>query len=691
MNKIRFVLLIMCLPVIAVAQKKTFTFQEIFGGKFPSIVQPLPEVTEWLDDSRYLETRVTNGQKSTVVVDAVSGKTTPYTPAKTSQETPAIPDAQNATPSPDGKYVAFTRKNNLYVKELATGNERSVTNDGGDNILNGYASWVYYEEILGRSSHYKAFWWSPDSKSISYMRFDESQVPWFPIYFADGQHGKLEQQRYPKAGDKNPEVRIGIASIDNLKTVWADFDAGKDQYFGTPHWTPGNEFFVQWMNREQNRLVVYRVDKNSGSKTEVYSETQPTWITLDDEARFYFLKNNAAFILRSDKDGWQNLYLLSMDGKTIKPLTTGNFWNTTVLRVDEKAGTVYFSARKEHSARHDVYKVDMKGGAPVRLSFGEYSHDGIQMSPSGKYFITTYSNLSTPPAIALVDNRGKVVRELGKSATPAMNDYAMPASKLITVKSGDGQFDLPMVITYPVNFDSTKKYPVWISVYGGPNAGTVYDRWKPAGGLNQWWAQEGVIQVVMDNRSSGHFGRKGINYIFKQLGKWETEDYMSCAKWLAGKPWVDANKIGITGGSYGGYVTCMALTYGAEVFTHGIALYSVTDWQLYDTHYTERFMRTPQTNAEGYKNTSVFTYLDRYKGILRIVHGTTDDNVHMQNSIQLISALQDKRKYFEFMLYPNQRHGISGAKAWHNMLETVSFVYRHMLEKEMPGEFGFGK
>jgi dipeptidyl-peptidase-4 len=207
------------------------------------------------------------------------------------------------------------------------------------------------------------------------------------------------------------------------------------------------------------------------------------------------------------------------------------------------------------------------------------------------------------------------------------------------------------------------------------------------GGLTQWWAQEGIIQVVMDNRSSGHFGRKGMNYVFKKLGIWEIEDYLSCAKWLKTQPWVDNSKIGITGGSYGGYITCLALTYGSDVFTHGIANYSVTDWQLYDSHYTERFMKTPEQNPEGYKNTSVMTYAWKYKGGLRIVHGSTDDNVHMQNSIQLIDVLQDMNKSFEFMIYPNQRHGIGNTKARHNLTETCRFIYKHLLGKELPKEF----
>lgn len=260
---------------------------------------------------------------------------------------------------------------------------------------------------------------------------------------------------------------------------------------------------------------------------------------------------------------------------------------------------------------------------------------------------------------------------------------------MIRVKSGDGLFDLPVQITYPVNFDPAKKYPVLVSIYGGPNAGTVYDSWRMAG-PDMWWAQEGLIQVAFDNRSSGHFGKKGMNFIYRQLGKWETEDYLSCAKWLKAQPWVDGSKLCITGGSFGGYMTCMALTYGADVFTHGVANASVTDWQLYDTHYTERFMDTQKENPEGYKNTSPLTYVKQYKGLLRVVHGTSDDNVHMQNSIQFISALQDQKKHFEFMLYPGERHGIGATnqyKGLHNRTEAYTFYYKYLLNKEIPAAF----
>jgi dipeptidyl-peptidase-4 len=690
MNRISFIALLFVVPIISQAQKKTFTFDQIFRGQFPTIFKPMPEIGGWVDDDHYIEVQTdASNNESAVSVDVKTGKTTPYVhPATAEMQAPEIEDAQNPTLSPDGKYVAYTRKNNLYVTELATKKETAITSDGKDGILNGYASWIYYEEIIGRPSHYKAFWWSPDSKSIAYMRFDETVVPVFPIYFADGQHGFLEKTRYPKAGDTNPEVKIGISTIVNPKTTWADFDEHKDQYFGTPQWTPSNELFVLWMNRGQDTLDIYQVSRTNGSKKMIHRETQQTWISLDDDTRIKFLSAGNGFILKSDKDGWQNLYLHDKNGKEISKLTSGNNWGTEILNVDEKNKTVYFTARQTNSARFDVYKTSFNGKKLVRLTSGDYSYDDVSMSPNAKYFIAVRSNLSTVSVMDLIDNKGKLVKEIVNTKNDNTNDYALPVSKLVTVKSSDGIFDLPMVITYPVNFDSTKKYPVWISIYGGPGAGTVYDRWKPVGGLTQWWAQEGIIQVAMDNRSSGHFGRKGMNYIFKKLGLWEIEDYMSCGKWLKSQPWVDGSKIGINGGSYGGYITCMALTYGSDVFTQGIASYSVTDWRLYDSHYTERFMKKPDENPEGYKKTAVLSYVDRLKGMLKIVHGTTDDNVHMQHSLQLIDALEDLNKNFEVMIYPNQRHGFRNMKARHNLYETCRFIYRYMLEKDFPKEFG---
>jgi dipeptidyl-peptidase-4 len=687
-------LVLPCLLLVVItthAQKQNFTFEQIFKNGESNVTKQLPTVKGWADDTHYLLVqKEADGRNMTTMVDVKTGKSVPYPTVEPEQlQAPlAITGGVNITVSPDKKWAAYTKKdNNLYVLNIAANTETPITKDGSLTILNGYASWVYYEEILGRASRYKAFWWSADSKHLCFMRFDESQVPVFPIYVADGQHGYLENTRYPKAGDKNPEVKIGVVSVNPGETVWADFNAQDDQYFGTPVWSPDGQLWVQWMNRKQSNLKFYNIDLTNGSKKEVYDESQPTWIDLDEYERVTFLSAGKGCIIKSDKDGWENLYLYDTNGQLKNAITVGNFWGTSIIKVDEKAGVVYFRARKENSARFDLYKTGLNGKGLTRLSFGDYSHDLISISPNGSYFITAYSNLNTPPVLALVDAKGKIVRELANSKDSKFDAFNLPKTELVHVPSADGLFELPVTITYPINFDPVKKYPVLISIYGGPNAGTVYDRWRPAVTPAQWWAQEGMIQVSFDNRSSGHFGKKGLNYIFRQLGKYEIEDYMSCGRWLKKQPWVDSNKLCITGGSFGGYMTCMALTYGADVFPYGIANSSVTDWQFYDTHYTERFMNRPQDNPDGYKNTSVLTYADKYKGLLRIVHGTSDDNVHMQNSLVLINKLEDLKKHFEFMAYPGERHGIAGLKGVHNRYEAYKFYYQYLLEKPMPAIF----
>jgi dipeptidyl-peptidase-4 len=674
------------------AQQKELTFEQIFKNAPSNILQPLPDIQGWADDDHYLvmqKDKSDSGKLKLMSVDVLTGMAQSYN----KKSLPSAPSynlnnkEKNPTPSPDGKWVAFTRGNNLFAKEINTGKEIQFTRDGSESVYSGYAAWLYYEEILGRTSHYKAFWWSPDSKHIAFMHFDESQVPIFPIYNSEGLHGNLEQQHYPKAGDTNPAVKIGIVNVEQPNPVWADFNEKDDQYFGTPYWTPdGLALWVQWMPRRQSTLKIYAVNTTDGSKKSLYEEKQDTWIDLDLDDRIEFLSEGKGFILKSDKTGWMHLYYYKMDGSLVNPITQGDFTVTELEKVDENSKTVFFKARKENSARIDFYKVGLDGKGLTRLSFGDYSHDPT-LSPNGKYFITTYSNIKSPAKMALVDNHGKMIRELGDSKGPGFNDYAISASEIIRVKSADGLFNLPISIIYPIHFDRSKKYPVVISIYGGPNAGTVYDVWSRQFLNSQWWAKEGVIQVSMDNRSSGHFGKIGMNYIFRQLGKFEIEDYMDCAKWLRSQAFVDSSKIFISGGSFGGYITCMALTYGSDFFNYGVASSSVTDWRLYDTHYTERYMERPQDNENGYSITSPQSYVKKYRGLLKVVHGNMDDNVHMQNSIQFINKLEDLDKHFEFMVYPGERHGWGGLKAIQSRNETRLFIYQNLLKKPMPEQF----
>ena len=686
------------------AQKKELSDEQFFKGNFTGIIQTLPTVASWTDNTHYLIIR----DGKTYIGDAVKGteilqdttlavkapvKTTVFIKGKDVFARLNNADVQltndsileaNPTLSPDGNFVAYTKKNDLYTVNLATKKEIRLTNDGSDVILNGYASWVYMEEILGRATAYKAYWWSPDSKHIAYFRSDQSMVPEFIITDAPGLHGVVEKTRYPKVGDPNPEVKVGIVSPEGGNTVWADFNQKDDQYFGMPYWKPdGNALLVQWMNRFQNSLIIYEINNYTGAKKEFYSENQKTWIDLDNNDRIHFLSNGKGFILQSDATGWKHLYYHDLTGKRINAVTSGKFTVTDVNYIDEKNEIVYFSARsRENTARKDFYRVNLSGKNLQRLSFGEFNHN-VSVSPDGTYFVTNYSNVSSPPRLALVNNKGKLLKELGNSRAGDFDKYMIAKTEFIRVKSDDSLYDLPMKVLWPANMDTRKKYPVLVSIYGGPNAGTALDTWTLSG-TQQFYSKEGLIQVVMDHRGSGHFGKEGVNYMYHNLGYWEMKDYTTMVKWLIANGNADPAKICITGFSYGGYMSCYAVTYGADVFTHAMAGGSVTDWTLYDSHYTERFMGTPSNNPEGYKTSSVLTYADKYKGMLQLVHGNIDDNVHMQNTIQFASRLQDLKKDFEYMTYSGGRHGWGGNKSFHFQNLKTKFIYKYLLEKEVP-------
>jgi dipeptidyl-peptidase-4 len=706
--------------------KKPLTFDQIFKNGEPRLLSTLPNITGWADEESYIEVKKNEGddRAKSYAVNVRTGAerlyrdlaqykellpqgVDPARPAATSESatrlvyvkendlylldterrtftqiTATAAEEKNPTFSPDGNHVAFTRENDLYSVALNGGREIRYTRDGSELVSNGWASWVYYEEILGRQTRYRAFWWSPDSRRILFYRFDDSNVPMFPLYASGGKHGTLEKTRYPKVDDPNPEVRIGFATVgDSAGVVWGEFDEKRDQYFGPPFWVPGGkEAFVQWMNRGQDSLVIFGVEAETGKKRVVYRETQQAWVEFFESVTF--LNVRPGFILQSDRDGWSHLYAYDMNGAARARLTQGPWSVVSLLGVNEENATAYFTAKKESSTRTDLYRVGLDGRNLARLSAGPFTHQ-VTLGPKGSYFLTRYSNTDTPSRMAIYDGKGKLVKPLADSKTRAFDEYAIAPTRLIRVRTADG-YDLPVSITMPAAFDSTRKYPVLISVYGGPLSGSVSDGWK--GLSSQWWAMEGIIQVSIDHRGSGHFGKAGAALMHRKLGTWEMNDYMEVARWLRAKPYVDTARVCITGGSYGGYVACMALSYGAEVFTHGIAHFSVTDWQLYDSHYTERYMDGKKENPDGYEAASVMTHAGTYRGLLRIVHGTMDDNVHMQNSLQLIDRLQELGKHFEFMLYPGGRHGWGGAKGQHDRNETYRFHYRHLLGKEFPEE-----
>ena len=706
------------------AQQKKLTYKQVYQRGKPRLTGQLPRIQGWLDDAFYLESRKDSDDKNAntklMKVNAQTGEESVYfdydvykdklpkgfllrsNSARTDDYTNFLFNRKNdlyyfstitekfkrltANPaseknpkfSPDGKWIAFTRDHNLFALEIETNLEHQLTNDGSDVIYNGWASWVYYEEILGRGSSYAAFYWSPNNEKIAFLRFDDSKVPEFALYRADGVHGELELEHYPKPGDPNPDVKLGIVDLKENKTVWVDIKGDSEQYVAWPFWTPDSKrLFFQWMNRGQNNLKIYSANPETGKKTEIYDETQPSWVEWFEN--LHFMKDSSGFILRSDKDGWSHFYYYDMAGHLKARLTKGEWSARDIALVDEENKIVYFQRTLGNSLETHLYSVNFKGKNLKRLTTIE-GNDSCRVSPGGSYFIDSYSNIHNPTKIDLYSIDGKLVRNLGDSKLAIMEEYDLGKVELFTIPSGDG-FDLPAIWILPPDFDESKKYPVLFRIYGGPASGTVSNSFQRMSG--HYLAQNGIIVMAVDHRGSGHFGKKGVALMYRNLGKWEMHDYIAAVKWLRKKPFIDPKLIGITGGSYGGYATCMALTYAADYFTHGIASSSVTDWKLYDTVYTERYMDTPEENPEGYEFGSVMTHADKYKGCLLITHGTMDDNVHLQNTIQLIDKLEDLNKDFELMLYPNARHGIGFPKRDHVMRESVQFWFRNFLGKEL--------
>jgi dipeptidyl-peptidase-4 len=594
----------------------------------------------------------------------------------TNDKTPEV----NARYSPDGKKVAYTKNKDLYVFDINGNKEIRLTSDATNKIYNGYSSWVYMEEILGRPSRYAAFWWSPDGTRLAYLRTDETDVPVFTLNRldeADGIHGLVEATPYPKSGDPNPKVKMGIADVNTAKTVWVKTDYSVDQYIAWPFWTPdGKKLAIQVLNRDQNDLKIILADPSTGDFIQIYNETRKTWVEFYET--IYVMNDGSGFIVKSYRSDWENLYYYGWDGKLISQITNLNFRVTGIDRVDEALKTVYFTATGPESTDSHAFRVGLDGKNLLQLTQGEGTHS-LSISPKGTYFIDSWNSISSAGSIVAYNKSGKLMREIYKFEQPVYDPAKNSKAEMVKIRTSDGLFNMPAIITYPVNFDPSKKYPVIFAIYGGPDSKNVANRWP--GTNTSWNSQNGIITFTVDHRGSGQFGKKGLDYLYRCLGKWEILDYEDAVKWLREKNYVDGTRMGITGTSYGGYMTCLALTKGADFWTHGFAGSSVTDYRLYDNIYTERFMDTPQDNPEGYKDGSALTFVKNYKGKLYMTHGDMDDNVHMQNTIYLISRLEDEGKSFQFMLYPGGRHGWGGAKATHSRNESNNFWLQNFFGK----------
>jgi dipeptidyl aminopeptidase/acylaminoacyl peptidase len=563
--------------------------------------------------------------------------------------------AELASFSPDGRFVAFVRGYNLHVVDIATQTDRALTTDGSELIRNGKADWVYFEEIFDRSWH--AYWWSPDSSHIAFFRFDDSAVATFPVVNPVEKRPVPELTPYPKAGAANPRVKLGIVSVGGAAPHWADLGDYSEtaRILTRAGWLPDStKVYLYVQDRAQTWLDFCTISVNGGAPVRLFRETTKAWV--DDPGPPSFLKDGS-FLFFSERTGWKHLYHFAADGKVKGPITSGSWEARKLHHVDEAGGWVYFSGTRDSHIANNLYRVKLDGTDCQRLTTAAGDHRS-SVAPQGKLFIDTHSDHRVPAQVRLCQTDGTLARLLDTNPVYAVEEYRRGAYELAQIPLPDG-FVLEGSLLKPPDFDAGRKYPVWFMTYAGPHAPTIHDSWGNGRLRDEMLAQLGFIVFRCDPRSASGKGACSTWTAYRQLGRQELRDIEDALGWLAKRPYIDAKRIGMSGGSYGGFMTAYALTH-SKLLAAGIAAAPVTDWHNYDSIYTERYMNTPQENPEGYKQTSVVAAAGHLHGKLLLVHGLMDDNVHAQNSFQLVEALQRAGKEFEFMVYPRSRHGVGG-------------------------------
>ncbi len=581
--------------------------------------------------------------------------------------------------APNSRYISFVRHNDLFVLDLQTGEETRLTTDGSETILNGKLDWVYQEELVGRGI-FRGHWWAPDSKHIAYLQFDESNVPQYPLVDWMPYHPTVEMMHYPKAGDPNPVVKLGVVSIEGGHTVWMDTGDNPDVYLPRVYWLPnGRQVAFMRLDRLQQHLEFFFADIATGKARKVLEETDPYFINVGDFV--YFFKKKEQFLWGSESSGFRHLYLYDYQGNKIRQLTQGDWMVDDFLGVDRSEKWVYFTATEKSIVERHLYRVKTNGSSFKRLTHKEGTHN-IRLASSGKYYIDNYSNLLTPYVLTMHKSNGKYLREIARCSVDLAKEYNIRAPEIFTFKGETTGLTYYASMIKPPHFNPQKKYPVLIYVYGGPHAQVI----RNAFGYTRYlWhlmmAQKGFIIFSMDNRGAWGWGHDWEKQVYRQLGKLELIDQLEGVAYLKKQPFVDEKRIGIWGWSYGGYMTLYALTH-ADAFRTGVSVAPVTDWRDYDTIYTERYMGLPQDNKEGYRNSSPVFSADSLRGMLYLVHGTGDDNVHFQNSVQMADALIDAGKMFHFMMYPKQKHGIAARADRIHLFKLIT----HFLVEHLKGE-----
>ncbi|MDD5151384.1 MAG: S9 family peptidase [Flavobacterium sp.] len=578
----------------------------------------------------------------------------------TKELTKILEQIQEPTFSPDGKKIAYAKENNLFIYDIASKTNSQITADGNKNsIINGITDWVYEEEF----AFVRAFDWSKDSKKIAYIRFDESQVPEFSMsIFHKDLYPTIETFKYPKAGEKNSLVSLHLYNVDAKSTTNVDLSKYNDFYIPRIEWTnDANILSAKILNRHQDNLDLLFVDGTTATTKVVLNEKDKSYIDFVDTDNLTFLSDNS-FIWTSEKDGFNHIYLYDKTGKLRNQVTKGNWEVTSYYGLDEKTNTVFYQSTEGSSINRSVYRINLDGKNKVQLS-KNVGTNAATFSPNFQYFINTFSSATQPTIYTLNESKaGKQIQviENNEALTTKLKAYNLPQKDFFVLKTEKGN-ELNAWIMKPKDFDPNKKYPVFMYQYSGPGSQQVNNDWNS---YDDYWfmmlAQQGYIVACVDGRGTGFKGADFKKVTYKQLGKYEVEDQIDAAKVIGNYSYVDKSRIGIWGWSYGAFMSSNCILKGNDVFKMAIAVAPVTNWRFYDSIYTERYMQTPQENPRGYDDNSPINFVSKLKGKFLLIHGSGDDNVHVQNSMQMMEALIQANKQFDSQIYPDKNHGIYG-------------------------------
>jgi dipeptidyl-peptidase 4 len=573
---------------------------------------------------------------------------------------------RDAKLSPDGRRVSFRREHDLYSLEIASKKTVRLTSDGSENLLNGELDWVYPEELEIGTAH----WWSPDSKQIAYLQLDITREPVFPQVDALSLRARFEPERYPKAGDANADARLGIVAASGGPTRWMNLGEARDNLLPRVTWLPDSRAVAaERLNRIQNRLDLLIANTATGEARVALHEEDPAWINVNDD--LLFLKDGKEFLWGSERDGFHHLYLYSTDGKELRQLTRGEWGVDTVAGVDESTGEVFYTSTEQSPLERQLYSVRLDGTHKRRISLESGTHV-ITMSPDCALYLDTASSLSSPPRRTIHRNDGTETAVFHEADRSLADEYEIRPTEIHTVKASDGALLYARLIK-PAGFTHGKKYPVIVFIYGGPRAGQeIVNAW-PEHPWDQVLAHRGFVIWQLDNRGTWGRGHRWESAIYHNMGVHELEDQKEGIRYLQSLGFADTSRMGIFGWSYGGYMTLYTLTHAPGLFRAGIAGAPVTHWRNYDTIYTERYMGLPEQNASGYENASALTHAADLKDKLLLIHNLEDDNVHFQNTVQFMDALERANIPFELMLYPQKSHGVSGALRKHLYETMVGF------------------